>query len=229
MPPRRSARNKDSENASKTEDKNIESEEPPVKKSRSKKKPVTKEEDEKVALTESSEGQEESSDESDEKWKNAKSLYEFSAKDIKGEEVSLEKYKGHVCVIVNVASRCGHTKSNYEQFVEIFDKYAEDKGLRVLAFPCNQFGKQEPGDAAKICEFASKRNVKFDMFEKIEVNGKKAHPLWKYLTNKLAGPKGNKIDWNFTKFIIDKEGNVVERLKPSVKPLQLIEILEKYW
>nr|CAI5832885.1 unnamed protein product [Callosobruchus analis] len=159
----------------------------------------------------------------------ANSVYEFKAKDINGTEVSLDRYKGHVCIIVNVASRCGHTKSNYEQFVEIYDKYSEDKGLKILAFPCNQFGKQEPGDAQKILDFVAKRNVKFDMFEKIEVNGKNAPPLWKYLKSQIAGPKGHNIDWNFTKFIIDKEGNVVERHKPSVKPLQLVDSLEKYW
>lgn len=98
-----------------------------------------------------------------------------------------------------------------------------------LAFPCNQFSKQEPGDAQAICEFVKKRNVKFDVFEKIDVNGKKAHPLWKFMTGKIKGPKGEKIDWNFTKFIIDKEGQVVERHKSSVKPKQLVASLEKYW
>lgn len=165
----------------------------------------------------------------DSEWQNAKSIYEFKAKAINGDDVSLDKYKGHVCIVVNVASKCGHTKSNYEQFVELFDKYSSKKGLRILAFPCNQFGKQEPGDLEKICEFAKKRNVKFDMFEKVEVNGKNAHPLWKYLTLKLEGPKGKNIDWNFTKFIIDADGQVVERHKSSVKPLQMVQYLEKYW
>ncbi|CAH1970314.1 unnamed protein product [Acanthoscelides obtectus] len=159
----------------------------------------------------------------------ANSIYEFTVKDINGEDVSLEKYKGNVCIIVNVASKCGHTKSNYEQFVELYDKYSEEKGLRILAFPCNQFGKQEPGDSQKILEFVTKRNVKFDMFEKIEVNGKNAHPLWQYLKSKIAGPKGNDIEWNFTKFIVDKEGKVVERHKPTVKPLQMVEFLENFW
>lgn len=165
----------------------------------------------------------------DTEWENAKSIYEFNARDINGHEVPLNKYQGHICIIVNVASRCGHTKSNYEQFVELYNKYSKEKGLKILAFPCNQFGKQEPGDSVKICEFAKKRNVQFDIFEKIEVNGKNAHPLWRYLTSRIGGPKGNKIDWNFTKFIIDKEGQVVERHKPSVKPLQMIEFLENYW
>ncbi|XP_072399704.1 uncharacterized protein [Diabrotica undecimpunctata] len=161
--------------------------------------------------------------------KTTGTIYQFKANDIKGKEVSLDKYKGHVCIIVNVASRCGHTKSNYEQFVEIFDKHSEDKGLRILAFPCNQFGKQEPGNNDKICEFAEKKNVKFDLFEKIDVNGKNAHPLWKFLTNKISGPKGSSIAWNFTKFIIDQNGNVVERHASAVKPLTLVENLKKFW
>jgi len=160
---------------------------------------------------------------------NATSIYEFTANDINGESVPLSKYKGHVCIIVNVASKCGHTSSNYKEFVEIYDKYGKSKGLRILAFPCNQFGKQEPGDNEKICEFAKKKNVKFDMFEKIEVNGDKAHPLWKYLTNEIEGPKGKIIDWNFTKFLINNEGKVVERFKPSVKPSALVKELEKLW
>lgn len=162
-------------------------------------------------------------------WKEATSIYEFSAKDIHGKTVSLEKYKGHVCIIVNVASRCGHTKSNYEQFVELYDEYAESKGLRILAFPCNQFGGQEPGDAKKICEFAEGKGVKFDMFEKVNVNGTKAHPLWNWLKEKIQGPNGKPIKWNFTKFIINKEGQPVERFVSSKKPRALVETLEKYW
>lgn len=194
-----------------------ENEEPPKKKAKATKK------------TDEAEENENSENPKESDWQNATSIYDFNAKDINGHEVPLSKYKGHVCIIVNVASRCGHTKSNYEQFVELYDKYSEEKGLKILAFPCNQFGKQEPGDSEKICEFARKKNVQFDMFEKIEVNGKNAHPLWKYMTSKIEGPKGNKIDWNFTKFIIDKEGKVVERHKSSVKPIQMVKFLEKYW
>ncbi|XP_030753789.1 probable phospholipid hydroperoxide glutathione peroxidase [Sitophilus oryzae] len=159
----------------------------------------------------------------------AESIYDFTAKDITGKEVSLDKYKGHVCVIVNVASRCGHTSSNYKEFVQLYDKYSDSKGLKILAFPCNQFGRQEPGDNDKICEFAKKKDVKFDMFEKIEVNGDNAHPLWKYLKMQKEGPKGEDIDWNFTKFLIDKQGQVVERFKSAVKPLALLKHLEELW
>ncbi|KAJ8926537.1 hypothetical protein NQ314_021091 [Rhamnusium bicolor] len=210
--PRRSARSKRN-----VEDK-AESEEPPKKKTKT--------------MIKQQNGPEQSNEsikvESGE-WQNANSIYEFKAKDIHGETVSLNKYKGHVCIIVNVASKCGHTNLNYEQFVELYEKYAEEKGLRILAFPCNQFANQEPFDSQKILEFVNKKNVKFDVFDKINVNGKKAHPLWKYMTNKIAGPKGNNIDWNFTKFIINKEGEVVERHKPGEKPFQLVEYLEKYW
>lgn len=159
----------------------------------------------------------------------ANSIYEFTANNINGEPVSLEKYKGHVCIIVNVASRCGHTKSNYEEFVELYDKYADSKGLRILAFPCNQFGRQEPGDSEKIKEFTQKKGVKFDVFEKINVNGPNAHPLWIYLKEKLPANKGKAIKWNFTKFIINEDGQPVERFASSTKPLKMVEALQKYW
>lgn len=180
-------------------------------------------------VTEGSKGKKKNEIENEVNADTSFSIYEFTANDIKGNPISLSKYKGHVCIIVNVASRCGHTKSNYEQFVKLHEDYAESKGLRILAFPCNQFGKQEPGDSEKICKFASERNVKFDMFEKINVNGSDAHPLYKYLTAKIKGPNGNAIKWNFTKFIIDKNGLPVERFTPSTKPLALVETLEKYW
>lgn len=137
-------------------------------------------------------------------WKEAKSIYEFTANDIHGQPVSLEKYRGHVCIIVNVASQCGYTKNNYKELVDLHNEYSESKGLKILAFPCNQFGGQEPGDAAEICSFVATKNVKFDMFEKINVNGNNAHPLWKYLKHKQGGTLGDFIKWNFTKFIIDK-------------------------
>ncbi|XP_066254531.1 uncharacterized protein [Euwallacea similis] len=162
-------------------------------------------------------------------YKEAKAIYEFTVKDIKGEEVSLEKYKGHVCIIVNVASRCGYTKSNYAELVEIYDQYHETKGLCILAFPCNQFGDQESGTNEEICEFVAKKNVKFDMFGKINVNGNDAHPLFKYLKHKQGGTLGSFIKWNFTKFIIDKNGQPVERHGPSTNPKDLVKSLEKYW
>ncbi|XP_017781873.1 PREDICTED: phospholipid hydroperoxide glutathione peroxidase, mitochondrial-like [Nicrophorus vespilloides] len=169
----------------------------------------------------------------DESWKTAESIYEFTVNNIKGEPVSLEEYKGHVCIIVNVASRCGHTKSNYEQLVQLHEDYGESKGLKVLAFPCNQFGAQEPGDAEKICSFIENYNVQFDMFEKINVNGPKAVPLYHYLKHTLPDPKakgkGNAIKWNFTKFVIDQYGKPVKRFASSTKPLNMLKTLEEIW
>ncbi|KAK5639779.1 hypothetical protein RI129_010590 [Pyrocoelia pectoralis] len=169
------------------------------------------------------------SEENSESWDESESIYEFTAKNLKGDEVPLKKYKGHVCLIVNVASKCGYTKKNYAELVELHEKYADSNGLRILAFPCNQFGKQEPGDSEKICSFIEARNVKFDVFEKVNVNGSEAHPLWKYLTSKLKGDRGNAIKWNFTKFIIDSNGQPVERFTSNKNPKALVTNLEKYW
>lgn len=164
-----------------------------------------------------------------EDFKNASSVYDFTVKDIKGNDVSLEKYKGHVLVIVNVASQCGLTKDNYKELVELDEKYRDEKGLRILAFPCNQFNGQEPGSNDEICTFASKHGAKFDFFSKIDVNGENAHPLWKYLKHKKGGTFGEAIKWNFTKFIIDKNGQPVERFAPTTAPHKLVSTLEKYW
>ncbi|GBP19186.1 Probable phospholipid hydroperoxide glutathione peroxidase [Eumeta japonica] len=162
-------------------------------------------------------------------YKTAQTIYEFSCKNIKGEDVKLDIYKGHVCIIVNVASQCGLTANNYKQLNELYDKYAESKGLRILAFPCNQFAGQEPGNSEEIVCFMKDRKVKFDMFEKIDVNGDNAHPLWKFLKHKHGGVLGSFIKWNFSKFIIDKNGVPVERHGPNVDPAQLEKHLEKYW
>ncbi|KAJ4447702.1 hypothetical protein ANN_09710, partial [Periplaneta americana] len=125
-----------------------------------------------------------------EDWKNASSIYDFTVKDINGQDVALEKYKGHVVLIVNVASMCGLTPVNYKELADLHDKYAEEKGLRILAFPCNQFIREEPGNSEQIECFARKWNANFDMFEKIEVNGNNASPLWKYLKHKQGGTLG---------------------------------------
>lgn len=165
----------------------------------------------------------------EDKWKTASSIYEFAVNEIQGEPVSLEKYKDHVCIVVNVASQCGYAENHYRELGELFDEFSETKGLRILAFPCNQFAGQEPGDSAQICSYISTKNVKFDVFEKVNVNGSDAHPLYKYLKNKQGGTLGNFIKWNFTKFIIDKEGQPVERHGPSKNPKDLVASLEKYW
>ncbi|XP_031839436.1 glutathione peroxidase-like 1 isoform X1 [Nomia melanderi] len=164
-----------------------------------------------------------------ENYKEAKSIYDFTAKSIKGEDVPLSNYKDHVCLIVNVASKCGLTATNYKELNELYDEYAESKGLRILAFPCNQFNGQEPGDNEEICSFANRQKVKFDLFDKIDVNGENTHPLWKYLKKEQGGTLGSFIKWNFTKFIVDKEGKVVERHGPNVDPSKLRSNLEKYF
>ncbi|MEM9828259.1 MAG: glutathione peroxidase [Planctomycetota bacterium] len=157
------------------------------------------------------------------------SALDFEMKTIDGKTVDLEDYKGKVVMIVNVASRCGLTRQ-YTQLQEIFEKY-EGKGFVVLGFPCNQFGGQEPGSEADIKEFcSSKYQVKFPMFSKIEVNGKGATDLYKYLTAKKLKPAGSgKISWNFEKFVINREGEVVARFAPPTKPDadEVIAVIER--
>ncbi|BES90132.1 glutathione peroxidase [Nesidiocoris tenuis] len=159
--------------------------------------------------------------------KDARSVYEFTVKNATGEDVPLETYRGKVLLIVNIASLCGLTASNYKELVDIDQKYRE-AGLRILAFPCNQFGKQEPGTNEEVVCFARKNNANFDIFGKIDVNGPDAHPLYKYLKNAQSGWFGNAIKWNFTKFIVNKEGIPVERHAPTTPPSKLIPSIEKY-
>jgi len=163
-------------------------------------------------------------------YKAAKSVYEFNVTDIDGNEVSMEKYRGHVLIIVNVACLWGNTNKSYTQLQTLHEKYAESKGLRILAFPSNQFGNQEPWPESKIKEFVEEKfHVQFDMFSKINVNGDNAHPLWKYLKHKQGGTLGNFIKWNFTKFLIDKNGQPVERYSPTTEPFAIEKDLPKYW
>lgn len=156
------------------------------------------------------------------------SIYEFKANLNDGTEVSLDQYRGKVLLIVNTASACGFTPQ-YEQLQDLYRRHKDD-GLEILAFPCNQFGKQESGDNAQIREFCDlKFNIKFPLFEKIEVNGANAHPLYKHMKSAQPGILGTEpIKWNFTKFLVDKEGNVVERFAPKDKPLDLIPKIKKY-
>lgn len=150
-------------------------------------------------------------------WEKATDIYQFHAKDIMGNDVSLDKYRDNVLIVVNVASECGLTDKNYKQLVELFDKYEKD-GLRILAFPSNQFANQEPGTSQQIMDFAKGYNVRFDLFEKIDVNGDNAHPLYKWLKMKQGGDLFDAIKWNFTKFIINKKGQAIERLGPFIEP-----------
>ncbi|XP_011503666.1 PREDICTED: probable phospholipid hydroperoxide glutathione peroxidase [Ceratosolen solmsi marchali] len=163
-------------------------------------------------------------------WSKANSIYEFHANDIHGKDVSLDKYKDNVAIIVNVASQCGLTDINYKQLQSLFEKYGESKGLRILAFPSNEFAGQEPGTSGEILDFVKKYNVTFDMYEKIFVNGDNAHPLYKWLKFQKEG-SGTIIDgikWNFTKFLIDKNGKVVSRFAPTTEPFSMEDTIKKY-
>jgi len=162
-------------------------------------------------------------------WKTANSIYDFSAIDIDGNEVLLDKYRDHVTIIVNLASECGLTQANYSQLQALYEKYGESHGLRILGFPCNQFAGQEPRTEAEIKEFIKKYNVQFDMFSKIDVNGKNTHPLWSYLKKKQGGTLVDMIKWNFTKFLIDKNGQPVERYGPKTEPNTMEPDLLKYF
>lgn len=122
------------------------------------------------------------------------------------------------------------TDKNYTQLQAMYDEFAESRGLKILAFPCNQFGSQEPGSNEEIKQTTSEKyGVKFDMFAKIDVNGSNADPLWNYLKMKKGGTLGDFIKWNFTKFIINKEGIPVARYAPNAEPFSLKKDLEKYW
>ena len=178
------------------------------------------------------------------------SVYKFSAKDIDGEGIDLKEYEGKVLVIVNTASKCGFTPQ-YEELQKLYDKYHE-QGLEILGFPCNQFKEQEPGDSTEIKNFcAINYGVTFQMFEKVEVRGENAHPLFKYLIEKepFKGldqnhPIGKRlyqllsehfenyfeddeIKWNFTKFMVDRNGNVAGRYEPTTTPMEMQADIEK--
>lgn len=155
-----------------------------------------------------------------------KTIYDFKVKTIDGKVTTLEQYKGKVMLIVNVASQCGYTRQ-YDGLETLYKKY-KDKGLVVLGFPCNQFGSQEPGSEAEIQNFCRVNfGVTFPMFSKINVNGDDTHPLYRYLKSEQSGILGTEtIKWNFTKFLVDKEGNVVERFGSSTKPSSLEDKIE---
>ncbi len=150
--------------------------------------------------------------------KDVPKVLSHEMKSLQGKDVDLSKYKGKVLLIVNVASRCGATPQ-YAPLEKLHDKYA-DKGLAVLGFPCNQFGRQEPGTSAQIAEFCeSTYGVEFDMFEKVEVNGKNAAPIYAYLTSEEAvGKDAGPVRWNFEKFLVGRDGKVIKRFRTGVKP-----------
>jgi glutathione peroxidase len=152
---------------------------------------------------------------------NQMSIYDFSAKDINNQEVSFQKYKNRVLLIVNVASQCGYT-NQYEGLQKLHENYF-DKGLSVLGFPCNQFLGQEPGTQEEIKSFCSLNyGVSFELFSKIDVNGDNTHPLYVYLKHNATGILNSEaIKWNFTKFLVNKEGKVVKRYAPATKPEEI--------
>jgi glutathione peroxidase len=153
-------------------------------------------------------------------------VYDFSAKLNNGEEKSLADYRGKVLLIVNTASQCGNTPQ-YKGLEELYRKYRE-QGLEILAFPCNQFGRQEPGSDEDIRGFCERNyQVTFPLFSKIEVNGEGAHPLYKYLKSEAGGLITDGIKWNFTKFLVGRDGQVLDRVAPFVKPKEIEDDIAK--
>lgn len=158
--------------------------------------------------------------------KSTENFYQFKAKSLEGKEISMKEYKGKVVLVVNTASKCGFTPQ-YEGLEALYKKF-KDKGLVILGFPCNQFGGQEPGNATEISNFCSlKYGVSFPMFSKIEVNGDNAHPLYKFLKTQLPGTLGNELKWNFTKFLLDRNGKPIQRYGSTTKPENITEDIEK--
>jgi glutathione peroxidase len=150
-------------------------------------------------------------------------FYSFTAKSLQGKEIGMDTYRGKTLLIVNTASKCGLTPQ-FEGLEALYQKY-KDKGFVILGFPCNQFANQEPGDEKSIAEGCLLNyGVTFPMFSKIDVNGDNAHPIYKYLKSELRSLFGSKIKWNFTKFLIDKNGKPVKRFSPTTKP----EVIDRY-
>ncbi|XP_067644319.1 uncharacterized protein Gtpx isoform X1 [Eurosta solidaginis] len=184
--------------------------------------------DSKLATSSSTGGDVEANNMSSEDPKNAKSIYDFTVKDTHGNDVSLEKYKGNVVLVVNIASKCGLTKNNYAKLTELLEKY-ESKGLRILNFPCNQFNSQMPeaDGEAMVCHLRDAKANIGDVFQKVDVNGSGAAPLYQYLKHKQTGTLGSAIKWNFTKFLVNKEGIPVNRYAPTTDPMDISKDIEK--
>ncbi len=153
-------------------------------------------------------------------------FHDFSANTLTGEKAALSTYKGKVALVVNTASRCGLTPQ-YAGLEALHRKFA-DKGLAVLGFPCNQFGAQEPGSAEEIAAFCEKNyGVSFPLFEKLEVNGAGAHPLYQWLKKESAGAAGSEdIEWNFAKFLVGRDGNLIRRYAPKTRPEDMAADIE---
>lgn len=155
-----------------------------------------------------------------------KTIYDFTAKSNKGKEVDLSQFKGQVLLIVNTASKCGFTPQ-YKGLEDLYKKY-KGQGLAIIGFPCDQFGHQEPGNNEEIASFCEMNyGVTFPIMEKIEVNGEQASPIFKYLKSKAGGLFGSRIKWNFTKFLISKDGQVIKRFSPIKNPKSLEKLIER--
>lgn len=156
----------------------------------------------------------------------SQSIYNFTVKTNRGQEMSMEEYRGKVLLVVNTASKCGFT-NQYDGLEKLYEDL-HDKGFEVLAFPCNQFAGQEPGSDEEIATFCETRfNTKFPLFSKIDVNGKNAHPLYEFLKAQAPGMLGSKaIKWNFTKFLVNRDGQVIKRFAPKNTPESLREEIE---
>lgn len=147
-------------------------------------------------------------------------IYDFTMKDAQGIDVNLSDYKGKVLLIVNTATGCGFTPQ-YDGLQNLYEEL-QANGFEILDFPCNQFGHQAPGTEEEIVDFCQSRyGVTFKQFAKIEVNGKNEHQLYTYLKSQKGGVMGSKIKWNFTKFLVDRNGNVIKRYAPTVKPVDI--------
>jgi glutathione peroxidase len=153
-------------------------------------------------------------------------FHDFSAVSLRGQNIDMSAYKGKVVLVVNTASKCGLTPQ-YEGLEELYKKY-HDKGLEILGFPCNQFGAQEPGSADDISTFCEiNYGVSFPMFDKVNVNGSKAHPIFKFLKAEKGGLFGDDIKWNFTKFLVGKDGEPIKRFSPMQTPAELEPAIKK--
>ncbi|XP_072975553.1 probable glutathione peroxidase 5 [Typha angustifolia] len=155
------------------------------------------------------------------------SIHQFAVKDTSGKEVDLGIYKGKVLLVVNVASKCGFTDRNYTELTELYNKY-KGKDFEILAFPCNQFLRQEPGTDQEIKEFACTRfKAEYPIFQKVRVNGPNTAPVYKFLKTSKPGFLGSRIKWNFTKFLVGKEGEVIARYGTSTAPLSIEKDIKK--
>jgi len=153
-------------------------------------------------------------------------FYDLHAKKMNGQVVKMEQYKGNIILVVNTASKCGLTPQ-FKELEELYQNY-KSQGLEILGFPCNQFANQETGSNQEIQEFCQLNyGVTFNMFEKIEVNGANTHPIYQFLKKEAKGLFGSEIKWNFTKFLIDRQGNVVKRYAPTVKPSKIATDIKK--